>query len=135
MIRFAGNEIKATQTDFSFQLGVPSYQVKDFTWWDDVYTKAAQSVKLGSDGEFVEIVAEERRVETGKSVYSGLFVTGGTMEDERKDEKRRGKVRSEAELFDMCGGSDGRKFKQEGKHARYGSLQRPISRRQPLQKL
>lgn len=93
--------------------------MKDFHHWDDIFTKASQSVTIGEGDNGVEIVAETKKVETGKSIYSGMFVTGGTMEDERKDEKRKRKVKTEEELFEICGGRDGRKFRQHGKHARY----------------
>jgi hypothetical protein len=103
----------------SFQLGKPSYEVKDFAWWDNMYTAAAQSVNIGTSSATgaVEIVAQKKE-EKGKSVYSGLFVTGGTMEDERKDASRRSKVETEDDLFAACGKRELRKFGSDAKKAR-----------------
>lgn len=102
------------------QLGTASYQVKDFSHWDDIYTKASQSLKIeeAESGE-VEITAEVEKEETKKSIYSGMFVTGGTMADERKAEKRKEKIKSEDDLFKRCAEADGRGARQAGKHSRY----------------
>lgn len=112
------------RTCFSLnQLGKPSYEVKDFQWWDNIYTKAAQSVSIGETASAVQPVAEKKE-EPGKTVYSGLFVTGGTMEDERKELDRKSRVTSESDLYTVCGSRDLRKFKQHGKNARYVLLPR-----------
>jgi len=91
--------------------------VKDFHWWDSIYTKAAQSVKIGENESSVEIVVE-KQAEKGKAVYSGMFVTGGTIEDERKETSRKSSVKSEVDLFKVCGSRELRKFTQDGKKAR-----------------
>lgn len=85
-----------------------------------MYTTAASSVSIETtDGpDTVEITAVEKK-ETGTSVYSGLFVTGGTMEDERNDITRRSKIKTENDLFKACGSRELRKFGAEGKKARY----------------
>ena len=92
--------------------------MKDFQWWDNIYAKAAQSVSIGGATSAAEPVAEKKE-EAGKTVYSGLFVTGGTMEDERKELDRKSRVTSESDLYTVCGSRDLRKFKQHGKNARY----------------
>lgn len=75
-------------------------------------------MKIGESDSSVELVAE-KQVEKGKTVYSGMFVTGGTIEDERKEASRKSLVKSEEDLFRVCGHRELRKFKQDGKKARY----------------
>lgn len=94
--------------------------MKDFHWWDSIYTKAAQSVKIGEGESSVELLVE-KQAEKGKTVYSGMFVTGGTIEDERKEASRKSSVKSEGDLFKVCGHRELRKFAQDGKKSRYVS--------------
>ena len=75
-------------------------------------------MKIGETTESIEIIREERK-EVGKTVYSGMFITGGTMEDERKSLAMKSKVETEDDLYKVCGSRDLRKFKQDGKNARY----------------
>jgi len=100
--------------------------VKDFHWWDNIYTTAAQSVKIGENESSVELLAEKKE-EKGKSVYAGMFVTGGTVEDERKDASRKSSVKSEEDLFRVCGHRELRKFKQDGKKARCVPIRSPAA--------
>lgn len=93
-------------------MGKPSYDIKDFYWWDNIYNNASKrlNVKLDSNREeFIVVEKEKEKIQ----IYDGLFIKGESIIEESIKIETKEKIKTEDDLFKFC--SSHKSHKQQGK--------------------
>jgi hypothetical protein len=111
--------IKLDKKDDTVGLGGEGYAIRDFNWWDSIYTKAAQKLKIESTADGKSVVhVEQPKVEVAQEKKYGVFVKS------KEPDNFSSNIREE-ELIKVC---EGRQLKASmtGKLARLEEQEKQV---------